>query len=269
MGTIATSTYEHAVIQDYMDQHLDMETAILRVELEEAEVLRKVIHHLKLNMNQMASMLNKLPESVTQPDGTIASLVSSDDAETLRKTVKQLNILELPDITPELERDIFIYNVAHNYVNAFAKWRNVALDSLFGQVFSVEGVKAARASAPLYWRYNRSEHVTDLIGEHGYSWTFIDPNNEVDKLREKENLSAPQARAKIMQRFIDLVSDQAIAPHSRWENSPAPFVRLLWVMIDRGSKGDLTEWPEGDDFYKLVAKADPSRYLIETEEEDA
>ena len=41
MGTTPTSSYEHAEVQDYMDQHLDMETAILRVELEEAEAAEK------------------------------------------------------------------------------------------------------------------------------------------------------------------------------------------------------------------------------------
>ena len=264
-----TSSYDHAEVHDLMDQHLDLETAILRVELEEQEAMRKIVHHLKLNINQIALMLNKLPESVTQPDGTIASLVSSDDAETLKKTVKQLNILDLPDITPELERDIFIYTMAHNYVNAYAIWKDITIDSVFGQVLSWHGVLIARAVVSLYWKYNRSEHVTDLVGEHGYSWTFIDPNNEVAKLREEENLTAQQARAKLMQRFIDLINDPTDVPHSRFPGVERPFIGLLWVLTNRGVKPGLEEYPPGDDFHKIIAKADPSRYLIETEEEDA
>ena len=271
MADAPTSSYDYAEVQDMMDQHLDMETAMLRVELQESEAVRKLVHHLKLAINQISDMVGKLPEYVTKQDGSLETLVSSGDVETLNKVVKQLNVLELPDITPELERDIFVYVVAHNYVNSYAKWRNVTIDSFFGQVLALHGVLVGRAVSQLYWKYNRSEHVVDLIGEHGYSWTFIDPNSEVAKLREEDNLTAQQARAKLMQRLIDLINDPTPYPHSRWPDHPSPFVGYLWVLTNRGARPGLEEFPEGDDLHKIIAKADPSRYLIETEteEEDA
>ena len=258
-----SEAYRVAKLEEQIEQHLDMESSILWSELRESEVLRKVIHHFKLVSSQMGKILDNIPETITMSDNTVTILKNKDDLELLKKMLKQLDVFSLPDITPELERDMFIYVASQNWINAYDILNeHVDLSSGLDVHFTVTyGALIGRRLAEMYWKFEPSEYAMDMIDNRGYDWVFIDPNNEVTKLGNEENLSPTQARAKIMQRCVDYL-------YSKDEHDFGHIVpqrnTFNYILTSITTRPEIRDTPE---FIKAVKTFDPSRYLIEETEE--
>ena len=257
--------YKNSSVVDYLDQHLDMETAMLRLQLEHNETLKKFMHHTKLVTDQLGTILSKIPNSITLQDGTVVPIVDKDDTDSLKTMLKQLSVFELTDRTPELERDLYIYAFSHNLINAYIVHNPlVHIHSLLLQILTLQSVQVARAMVELYWEHSPGSNAPDLFDEHGYIWKFIDPNNEVQKISEEDNLTPTQARAKIMQRTIDALYDPTIF-ESRDQNST--YKKERWFDVLFGYVGNTAV--EAEDIYiQGLEKWDPSRFAIKDEESE-
>ena len=257
--------YKTANAKDYLDQHLDMETAMLRLQLEHNETLKKFMHHTKLVAGQIGKILDGIPTDVTNSDGSLTTLVEKDDMDLLKKMSKQLDVFKLSDNTPELERDIYIYTLTHNLINAYELHNSgVNINDIFLQVITLGAVHGARAMAEMYWEYSVSDNITDLLDEHGHAWKFIDPNDEVKRISEEDNLTPTEARAKIMQRSIDALYDitsfKSDNPYTRYRSA------TLHSMIFLFSTAPIDVY-EHDVFIKALKHYDPSRYPAETDDD--
>ena len=266
MSTLGlTEGYINSDAQDWLDQHLDLETAMLRVQLDHNETLKKFMHHTKLVIGQLGMVLDGIPANIVLPDGTVVDLVAKAELDSLKSMAKQLSVFELSDITPELERDIYIYAFAHNFVTAhLGHAAPRQLGALYIQVLSLQSVQIAREMEKLYWENSIGTKAPDLLDEHGYIWKFIDPNNEVQKLTDAENITPVRARAKIMQRSIDALYDDTKFVR-RDDNSRYREERWIDVLF-----GHITNVPmHVEDIYiQGLEKWDPSRFAIKDEESE-
>ena len=256
-------SYKTANVKDYLDQHLDMETAILRLQLEHNETLEKFMHHTKLVAGQIGKILDGIPTYVTNPDGSLTTLIEKDDMDLLKKMSKQLDIFKLSDSTPELERDIYIYTFAHNVLNAYTViYPFIPLNNTFLQVLSIQALQLGRAMAEMYWQHTTNDFIADLLGEHGYTWEFIDPNGEVEKVSEADGSTRAEARAKIMQRSINGMYDKTLYTSENYNR----LTNSTWFSALLEFAGGGTNVYEIDVFIEGMKKHDPSRYLIGEEE---
>ena len=258
MATNVSELYSKAHIEDYLDQHLDMETALVRHEIAEAHILKKLVHHFKLSLSQVGKIIDNIPETIAMPDSTVVTLIDKTDLDDLKTMLKELGKFELPEVTPELERDIFIYAFTHNYVNAWIMHNPLFAKRLVGALRKAtidDGLTMARIMVNFYWEYEAGDLVTDVIGEPGHRWNFIDPNGEVPKIMEADNLTAVQARARLMQRSIDGMYETDIMESMRPEERT--WVDIFYYVIDGRNL------PLYKPFHEGLRMYDPSRYASE------
>ena len=270
MSNTATSSYDRAHTQDLMDQHLDIETALLRVSLIETEAIRKITHHFKLVAKQIEMILSDIPTSIIV-DGTSIPIRDTNKTDALKNQIKQLTVLDLPDITPELERDISINVFAHNIVNAnwvhFPHLASIAETTpTYLAAVTQQAAAAARAVTEMYWKHVQGDQIVNLLGEQGYAWEFIDPNGEVEKVMEQDNLTAVQARAKIMQIGVDLLYDKTI-----YRREGSSYVTTWHTMVmSLGLAQHRENVLKDTNFLGTLGDKDPSRFPTpEPAEEDS
>ena len=264
MPQVLADVYLYEDTSQQIDKYLHIETAMLRVQLAETEALRKLIHHFKLVNSQVGKILDGVPTYVTNSDGSLTTLIEKDDLDLLKKMTKQLDVFELPNITPELERDIFVYTFAHNFSNKYAQVYKRAYRSYATKLFAAElGVRSGGILALQYWKYVESATAVNLIDEPGYTWEFIDPNDEVTKISDEDNITEYQARSKIMQRVIDgLYDDEIISGTEIMEEfSPDGIAFLdLFENYNYTDKGQDYVKNYDEAFATALRKYDPSRF---------
>ena len=259
MGNYVSDLYKRAHVEDYLDQHLDMETALIRSEIAEAKVLKKLIHHFKTVLSQTGKILDGIPPSITLKDGAVVNLLNPSDLANLKLMLKELSKFELPEYTPELERDLYVYAFTVNYINAWSSHNPlVRIAGPFRKALTDYGLGGARQIVDYYWKHEPTGLITDVIDEQGYTWKFIDPNNEVEKVMTADNLTAMQARAKIMQRSIDGMYKKDLMQTA---TPPGLWVTMISYIADEHEDIETYE-----PFHEGLKLYDPSRYPAEESE---